>query len=396
MSHLSLALIPTLIAALFVTGWGMRLLDPILPVLARDFGVAVGDAAPLVSAFALAYGVGQVVVGVLGSRFGKLRVLCLALVLYAVISLCCSLALGLSTMAGLRAATGLAAGAIFPLALAWVGDTVPYAERQAVIGRLLMGMVLAQLFAGPVSGAMAQYLGWRAVFVLVGVGALLAAVVLAWRLGRETWMAPVASGQGGLGLSEYPLLLKRRDPRRLMIASFVDGFCLFGGAFPFVGSYLIEVFRLSSAQAGLCVAGFGLGALVYTRTAKRLVGRFGEARLLLSGGLALGCGFGLMALAPGWWMVALAQAGMGLAFFMLHGVLQARSTEALPEARAISVSGFVMALFLGQCLGSLVFGQIIGGAGYRWGFAVAALGVAGLGLWAQWRLVPGRGQAAPG
>ena len=37
----------------------------------------------------------------------------------------------------------LLAGAVIPLALAWIGDAVPYAERQATIGRFLTGRVMA-------------------------------------------------------------------------------------------------------------------------------------------------------------------------------------------------------------------------------------------------------------
>jgi hypothetical protein len=40
----------------------------------------------------------------------------------------------------------------------------------------------------------------------------------------------------------------------------------------------------------------------------------------------------VMALAWAWWVVLVAQILVGLAFFMFHGVLQARATEALPEA----------------------------------------------------------------
>jgi predicted MFS family arabinose efflux permease len=63
----------------------------------------------------------------------------------------------------------------------------------------------------------------------------------------------------------------------------------------------------------------------------------------------------------------------GLAFFMFHGVLQARATEALPEARGTAVSAFAMALFLGQTVGSLVFAMVIALTGYR-----ISLGLAGL------------------
>jgi predicted MFS family arabinose efflux permease len=102
--------------------------------------------------------------------------------------------------------------------------------------------------------------------------------------------------------------------------------------------------------------------------------------MVLWGGLGLGAALATMALAPAWWVAAGAQAMLGLLFFMLHGVLQARATEALPEARGTAVAGFAMSLFLGQSLGAVVFGTIIAEAGFTAGFLLAATGTVALAL----------------
>ena len=72
---------------------------------------------------------------------------------------------------------------------------------------------------------------------------------------------------------------------------------------------------------------------------------------------------------------------MGMAFYMFHGVLQARATEALPESRATAVSAFAMALFLGQSVGALGFGAVLHAAGYGAVFAGAAAVTAALATW---------------
>ncbi|ODV44400.1 hypothetical protein AWV79_08410 [Cupriavidus sp. UYMMa02A] len=72
-----------LFGALFVAAAmsmaSMRACDALLPVLSADFDVPVGVAARSISAFVLAYGVMQLVFGPLGDRFGKLRVVAVAL-----------------------------------------------------------------------------------------------------------------------------------------------------------------------------------------------------------------------------------------------------------------------------------------------------------------------------
>lgn len=358
----------------------MRLMDPLLPLLAADFGVGVAAVAPVVAGFTLAYGAGQLVTGPLGDRYGKVQVAALALLLYGIGLAASALAWDLSSMVVLRTATGLVAGAVIPLAIAWIGDAVPYEERQATIGRFLTGMVMAQLVVGPASGVVAELAGWRASFLMLAALALVVGGLLLRRIGPAL-RAGAAGPSRGLGLGQYGRLLRAPAGRRLMAAAALDGAALFGGAFPFIGAYLIERFGLSPGQAGLVVAGFGLGAFTYTRLAKRLVAWLGEKGLLGAGGAGLAFALAGTALAPAWWAVALLQLPMGMAFYMFHGVLQARATEALPEARATAVSAFAMALFLGQSAGALAFGAVLHAAGYGAVFAGAAALTGALAAW---------------
>jgi predicted MFS family arabinose efflux permease len=371
----------------FAVGCGMRLLDPLLPVLAAEFGVGLGGVAPAIGAFAIAYGIGQFA-GPLGDRFGKLRVAVTALGIYALTVIATGLAGELPMLVALRALSGLSASVVVPLLMAEIGDTVPYEQRQATLGRFGTGMILASMMAGPISGIVADIAGWRFSFLLLGSLAAAIALLVATRMGRDRWRAP--EGQARAGKASFFVLFARPQARRVMLAGMVDGALLFGGAFPFVPSLLIQAHGLSTAAAGLTVAGFGIGALAYTRAAPRLVRRFGEKRLVVAGGIGLAAGLAVIALARDWWWVALMQALLGTAFFLLHGVLQARATEMLPEARGTAVAGFAMALFAGQSIGSVVFGTLIGWAGFAPVFLACAAGSLALALWTRrYVLLPG-------
>jgi MFS transporter, DHA1 family, inner membrane transport protein len=364
----------------FATGAGMRILDPLLPLLAADFGVTVGAATGVVAGFVVPYGLVQLAAGPLGDRLGKPRIATFALLLYGIGLLGSAWAGSLPVLIGLRAFSGCFAGAVTPLLMAHIGDSVRYADRQAAIGRFLTGMVMAQLVAGPASGVLAELAGWRFPFVVLGLVSLAVALLTGWRLGAAVWRRP-ASGAGGRGLRGYADLLARPAGRRLLGIAFGNGFLLFGGAFPFVGAFLVEAFGRNAAEAGLIVAGFGLGAFAYTRLASRLLRLLGERRLLLLGGAGLAAGLGGLAVAPDWPSVLGLQVLLGLAFYMFHGVLQMRATEALPEARGTAVGGFALALFLGQSGGSLAFGLGLAVLGYRGAFLLAGVGVLALALW---------------
>ncbi|MCX7683901.1 MAG: MFS transporter [Acetobacteraceae bacterium] len=367
-----LRLLPLLTLGAFAAGSAMRMLDPILPLLAAHFGVPVAGLAGVIAGFALGYGGGQVLVGPLADRLGKLRVLAVALFCFGVLLMAAPLMPDLVSFVALRVLLGLAAGAVFPVALAWVGDQVDYARRQGVIGRLLRGMVFSQLLAGPFAGLLGGAAGWQAVFLSLGAMASAIALMLGRAMGREAWRSPPPRPGRGLGLADMARVLALPRGRWLMGLTFLNGFALFGGAFPYVGSLLVEEHGLTTAAAGLVVAAFAAGSFTYTGIAQRLVRHFGEVRLARLGAGLVAAGLAAMALGPPWWGVALLQAAFGLAFFMFHGTMQTQSTEVLPEARGAAVSLFVLALFLGQTVGAVAMGAVLAAGGYAAVFWAAA------------------------
>lgn len=371
--------LPLLAAACFAAGAGARMVEPLLPLLAREFAVSLSGASALVAGFTLTYGAGQIVTGPLGDRFGKLPVIGAALLLYALTLLLCALAPNLVTLVALRALSGAVAGAVIPLAFAWVGDSVPYEQRQATLSRVLTGMVLAQLLAGPIAGIAAEIQGWRAAFASLGAVALVVGALVL----RRAAPAPGGSGSGGsgLGLTRYLELLRRPGARRLLASGFLEGVVLVGGAYPFVGSFAIERLGLSTSEAGLLVACFGIGLFGYTRAAPVLVRRLGERRMVAAGGAVQAAALAGLAFAPRWAAVAVLLMFAGLGFYMLHGVLQARATEALPEARGTAVAAFALALFAGQGIGATAFGALIAATDFRLAFALAAPAAVALAFW---------------
>ena len=133
--------------AAFASMAAMRWCDALLPLLAREFGATTGQAAHTVAAFALAYGLMQFVVGPLGDRRGKIRVVSLATVVCMIGALACAVAPSLAVLTLARAATGGAAAAVVPLTFAWIGDHVPFEQRQAVLARML-GATISGMIAG--------------------------------------------------------------------------------------------------------------------------------------------------------------------------------------------------------------------------------------------------------
>ncbi|MGC1443467.1 MAG: MFS transporter, partial [Burkholderiaceae bacterium] len=72
--------------AAFASGLSMRICDPMLPQLMAQFDGSLAQVSPVVTVFAIAYGVFCLVHGPIGDRLGKLRVVAIAAQVCAVAS----------------------------------------------------------------------------------------------------------------------------------------------------------------------------------------------------------------------------------------------------------------------------------------------------------------------
>ena len=114
----------------------VRVTDSLLPQIAGDFHTTVGAAAMVVTAYAVAHGSIQLVIGPFGDRLGKYRTVALMCAIGTVLVALCGMASSLPQLALARLATGAAAGWIIPISMAYVGDVTPYERAPADPGAL--------------------------------------------------------------------------------------------------------------------------------------------------------------------------------------------------------------------------------------------------------------------
>ena len=359
-------------AAAFTSSASLRATDPLLPLIAEDYGVTTGAAAAAVTAFALAYGLLQVVCGPLGDRYGRYRTIAAAAFVSAFGSAACAAAPDLSTLITARFIAGATIGAFIPLSLAWIGDSFPYAERQPVLARFLIGQMVGIGFGTALAGALAERYGWRAIFVLLAAVLLLIAVLLAVEARRQP--RPIARGAIAQSFARMPQLLAERSVRGLLAIGFSEGLLIFG-ALAFVALHLQRRFGVGPAAAGSLVAIYALGGLAYAAVAPRALRRFGEIGLATLGGGALALGYALLASSPWLALAGLGLAAIGGGFYMFHTTLQTKLTQVAPTARGSAVALFATFLFMGQASGVWVGSHLADAVGIASVFGVSSLGL---------------------
>jgi predicted MFS family arabinose efflux permease len=327
----------------------MRIADAQLPALARGFGVSLGEAAHVITVFSVAYGLMQLVFGPLADRFGKWRVVSLTVLASGGTAAACAMAPDFPALLWARLAAGATCAAVIPMAMAWIGDAVPYDRRQAVLARFLTGQILGLAGGQWLGGLAADHGLWRAPFALLALCFLVAGVLL-WRSRQAAIEAAPPQPRSGHPAREAAEVLRIRWARSVLAVVFLEGVAVYG-ALAFLATHLHLAFGMSLARAGAIVMLFAAGGLLFVSVAASFVKRFGEVGLARAGGALMALSLVAAALSPVWWTAPVACTLLGAGFYMLHTTLQANATQMAPQARGAAVSLFASALFLGQTAG---------------------------------------------
>lgn len=373
------SLILVLGACGFASTFTMRLLDPLVPTLAAEFGRSIAQVATVATAFSFAYAVGQPFLGPIADSLGKLRTIATCLGALALLSLAVTFAGSFDVLTVVRMVAGIAAGGIIPVAMAAIGDRAPMAERQVMLGRFLVLMIVGQMVGAACSGLVAEHLGWRYVFLMAGAIAAIAGllVVLVLKPRPDARRAPLSFAGA---LANYAAVFANPRSKLLYGLVIVEGSLIFGMP-PYIAAILQERAGVGPSQAGLVIAGTGLGGIVYGVLTRILVERLGPTRMTTLGGIVMGLAFALFSLPflPWWSAVAIFTLN-GFGFFLMHGTFQAQATELAPTARGSAVALFACALFCGHALGPVLMGAALHLFGTSGAILLFAAGITLLGF----------------
>ena len=360
----------------FVAGANMRVLDPLLPVIGLDFGVEATVAAVVVTSFSLAYGLFQLIYGPLSEKYGKVEVMFWASMLAALMSLISSQVSTLSEFTIIRFLTGAGVGGLIPLALAWVADASTYRNRQKALAKLIAFVMLGTIFGPASSGFISDVFGWRIVFLMYFIlfllnSAMLFMILLKAKKGRLEKHGILHSDWGFKKQLEL-----FRDPwvRVVLTTVFIEG-ALFHGCHAFAGTYLQDKFGLTMGTAGLVVAFFGLGAILYTVVVGRLIRWLRQEGLVLVGGITMCCCYFAMPLIESWQYSIFVITLSGFAFFMCHNTLQTCSSEMIPSKRGIALCLHGFSMLTGSSLGVVFIALIIKSYGYLVAYFLSGTGL---------------------
>jgi predicted MFS family arabinose efflux permease len=362
----------------FASALSTRAVDPIVPPIAEGLAVEPGTVALLTTAFALPFALMQPILGPVSDMIGKVRLMMICLAVITVASLACAFTTSYSMLLVARIVCGMAAGGIFPVGLALIGDLVAVEQRQVVIARWLAIVIGGNVLGGALAGVIADLFGWRAVFLVggaVGIAALVNGVI---NLRQATNEKP-----GRIDLRQIPVtfgqILANPRAKFCFLAVYLEGVVLFG-LFPFVALLLLAAGEARSSIAGAVLAAFSIGGIFYSLIVGRMTRLWRSWQMMIAGGTLCALALTAIALELSWPIQFALFLLLGVGFYTLHGCIQVEASELLPTARGAAMSLHSLFFFLGHASGPVLYGLGFRSIGHTGALLIGAVIMIATGL----------------
>lgn len=252
---------------------------PALPVIAGDLKASVGDIQLTLSAFMVAFGLGQIFYGPAGDRFGRRPVILSGLAIYILASAGCAFATASGHLIALRLLQGLAACGGVVLARTMVRDLAERDQAARAMSLMMACSSLAPMLAPLIGGQVLWFFGWRAIFwLLAGVG--IVALTITWFRLPETLRPEYRQPLVVMGvLQRFGQLLRSRAFMGYGLTSsfqFAALFSFISGS-PFV---FIERYGISPRHYGVIFGGMVVFMTAGSLLNARFVRQLGAGRIL--------------------------------------------------------------------------------------------------------------------
>jgi len=374
-------------------GWTMDSLDFFIlifcvPAIAAEFHTkpsAILGAVFLTQAFRP---VGAIVFGMLADRYGRRPVLMANILSFSVIELACAFAPSLGALLALRALFGLAMGGEWGVGAALVFETLPKEGRGTFSGILQEGYAMGSILASAafavffhgfaIAGLTVPGIGWRGLFILGAVPALLVFYVQARVEESPVWLAGQKRRRSGIAevvRTDGPKPAKLLDflPTFLFLVLLMTAFMSFShGTQDLYPTFLTVFAKLPPSTVGLIGVLYGFGSIAGGFVFGTLSEKWGRKRAIITAALLAIPVIPLYAYGHNAWTLG---AGAVLMQFMVQGawgVVPAYLTELSPAPVRATAPG------LAYQLGGLVTswnGKAQALAAERWGNYPAVLAV---------------------
>jgi DHA2 family multidrug resistance protein-like MFS transporter len=153
-------------ASVLVVGLDLTVLNLALPTIATQLHASTGDLQWFSDAYSLVIAAAILPAGRLGDRYGRKKVLLIALAVFGISSALCSYATSTGELIAARAILGIGAAAIFPMSLSVIPVLFRPEERQKAIALMASATFISFPIGPIVGGYLLDHFWWGSVFLI--------------------------------------------------------------------------------------------------------------------------------------------------------------------------------------------------------------------------------------
>ncbi|GAB3463408.1 MFS transporter [Massilia terrae] len=331
-------------------------IQPLMPLLARDFGLTPAQSSLALSLSTGTLAVALLISSVLSDRFGRKRMMAASMFSGGVLTLLAAFAHGYAQLLVLRALLGFMLAGMPAVAMAYLSEEIDPKSLGSAMGTYIGGSAFGGMIGRVLASFISDFFDWRIAVGAMGVAGLYAASEFSRSLPASRNFRPGERGAGALLAGLRAHLTDKGLPWLFLLA-----FLLMGA---FVSMYNYIGYRLLAPPFGMRQSAVGALSILYllgifsSVWAGKLADRFGRRNVLWAVMSVMLSGL-LITLLDNVLAIVI---GMGLftfGFFASHSVA---SSWVGRRARAPQALASAIYLFM-YYLGSSVIGWV---SGYLW------------------------------
>jgi MFS family permease len=348
---------------------GVSTITPVLPQLADVFERTPQSVALLIVVFTLPSALLTPVLGILGDRVGRKKVLIPSLLVFALAGGACGFARDFDWLLALRFVQGSGAAAIGAINVTLLGDLYRGADRAAAMGYNASVLSVGTGVYPAVGGALAA-LGWFYPFFLPILAFPVAVAVVLVLDNPEPRFAGT--------LAQYVrVTLKavwRPEVVTLFVASVVTFVLIYGSFLAFFPFLLVDSFGASPTFIGAVMSATSIATAIVSFKLGDLTRRFGSRALVKAGFVLYVVSLATIPIAREVWILCIPILLFGVANGLnIPSILTILNGYAPNEYRAgfMSLNGTV--LRLGQTVGPVIVGVAVDVVGLKESFWVSSM-----------------------
>ncbi|MDN7670118.1 MFS transporter [Burkholderia vietnamiensis] len=256
-------------------GFDLLILGFMLPAITAALHLTPAQGGALVTWTLIGAVAGGILFGALSDRYGRVRVLTWTIMLFAIFTGLCAFAQGFRDLLVYRTIAGIGLGGEFGIGMALAAEAWPAAKRARVSCYVALGWQAGVLLAALLTPLLLGHIGWRGMFALGVVPAL-----LAWAL-RNRLHEPVAFMQRATQPRTNAFRMLVADARTARTSVGIAILCSvqnFGyyGIMIWLPTFLSKQMGFSLTKSGLWTAVTVVGMMIGVWTFGQLADRIGR------------------------------------------------------------------------------------------------------------------------